>query len=126
MENMMKKSLYSGIGILFGVLYSATQVYATNETPVDTFWSNSWTLKTTLESDDLGTAVQNYVIYIMTFLYLIAVLYALWGWFNILTAGGDEEKVKKGKTILIQGWIGLLVIWLSGAIVTWIISMLAA
>jgi hypothetical protein len=61
----------------------------------------------------------------MTFLYLIAVLYALWGGFQILTAGGDDDKVSKGKTILIQGATGLFVIWISGTIIKFVLSVLA-
>ena len=34
----------------------------------------------------------------------------------------DEEKVKKGKTILIQAGIGLVVIFLANSIVSWIIN----
>ena len=62
----------------------------------------------------------------MTFLYLVAVLYALWGGFLILTAGGEDDKVTKGKTILIQWGIWLLVIWLAGTIVKWILSVLVS
>lgn len=62
----------------------------------------------------------------MTFLYLIAVMYALWGGFQILTAGGDDKKVSAGKTILIQAGLGLLVIWLSGTIISWVLSVLVA
>jgi len=53
---------------------------------------------------------------------ILNVVFALWGGFNILTAGGDEEKVKKGKTILIQAAIGLVVIFLASSIVQWIVS----
>lgn len=67
--------------------------------------------------------VENIVAVLVGFLYLLAVLYAMWGGFNILTAGGDEEKVKKGKTILIQGGLGLLVIFLASSIVRWIINI---
>lgn len=67
--------------------------------------------------------IENIVAVLVGFLYLLAVLYAMWGGFNILTAGGDEEKVKKGKTILIQGGLGLLVIFLASSIVRWIINI---
>jgi len=60
----------------------------------------------------------------MVFLAIIAVLYLLWGGFQILTAGGDEEKVTKGKTIIIQAGIGLLVIFLANSIVQWILGLI--
>lgn len=77
-------------------------------------------LKGSGESAD--SAVQSLITNAIGFLYLVAVVYALWGGFNILTAGGDEEKVKKGKTILIQAVIGLVVIWLASSIINFIVT----
>ena len=59
--------------------------------------------------------------YFIGLLYFIALLFALYGGFMILTAGGDEEKVKKGKTTLIQAVIGLAVIFLASQVVRWVI-----
>jgi hypothetical protein len=67
-------------------------------------------------------AIQTIISRAVTFLYILALVYALYGGFNIMTAGGDEEKVKKGKTILIQAGIGLVVIFLANSIVSWIIN----
>lgn len=77
-------------------------------------------LKGSGESAD--NAVQSLITNAIGFLYLVAVVFALWGGFNILTAGGDEEKVKKGKTILIQAVIGLVVIWLASSIINFIVT----
>lgn len=66
--------------------------------------------------------VQGYIANVLGFLYLIAVLYGLWGGFNILTAGGDEEKVKTGKTVIINSLIWLVVIFLVGTIVELVIN----
>jgi hypothetical protein len=60
----------------------------------------------------------------MMFLALAAVLYGLWGGFNILTAGWDDNKVKAGKTILINAWIWLVIIFLVYSVVTWLIGIL--
>lgn len=123
MENMIKKSLYTGAGLVFGGLYSVKSALAA--TSDSTFGTDkASTTAGQLEDQTLSEAIQTYINYIMTFLYLIAVMYALWGGFNILTAGGNEEKVKKGKTILIQGALGLLVIWLAGTIVSWVLGLL--
>ena len=77
-------------------------------------------LKGSAEGAD--SAIQVLIANAITFLYLVAVVFALWGGFNILTAGGDEEKVKKGKTILIQAAIGLVVIFLASSIVNWVVT----
>lgn len=92
-----------------------------------TFWTDKRQIVTgQIEDRTLDQSIQFYVNYLMTFLYLIAVLYALWGWFLILTAAWDEKKVKKWKTILIQWAIWLLVIWLSWTIIKWVLSVLVA
>lgn len=66
--------------------------------------------------------IQGYIENALTFLYLVAVVYGIWGGFNILTAGGDEDKVKTGKTVIIQALIGIVVIFLAGTIVEWLVS----
>jgi uncharacterized membrane protein YwzB len=58
------------------------------------------------------------------FITIIAVLYIIWAGFQILTAGGDEEKVKKGRTTVIQVVIGIIVIWLAYTIVNLIVNSL--
>lgn len=73
-------------------------------------------------ADTADVTVQNLVSKAMVFLGIIAVLYGLWGGFNILTAGGDDDKVKKGKTILIQAGIGLVVIFLANSIVQFVLN----
>jgi hypothetical protein len=52
-------------------------------------------------------AINNIIGNLMMFLAFLAVAYGIWGGFQIITAGGEEEKVKKGRTILIQVAIGL-------------------
>lgn len=61
--------------------------------------------------------IQTLITRAMIFLALIAVCYGLYGGFLMLTAGGEEDKVKKGKTILIQVALGLIVIFLANSIV---------
>ena len=61
--------------------------------------------------------------YVIGLLYFVAVAFALYGGFQILTAGWDEEKVKGGKTTLINAVIGLVVIFLASQIVSWIVGL---
>lgn len=68
--------------------------------------------------------IQRWIVTLMTFLALAAIIYWLWWGFNILTAWGDEEKVSKWKTIIINAGIWLVVIFLAGSIVRWIITIL--
>jgi hypothetical protein len=77
-------------------------------------------------SDNLETGVQSIIAFITNLLYLITVAYALYGGFLILTSGGDEEKVKQGKKILMYGAMGLLVIFLASSIVSFILRLIQA
>jgi len=112
MKNIVKSSLAIG-AVAYANVASAIDFGAGN---VDAG------IKGTADSADV--AIQTLLTNLFRFLYLIAVLYAIWGGFNILTAGGDEEKVKKGKTILIQAILGLVVIFLASSIIEWVVGAL--
>lgn len=121
--NTITKTSYTIAGVVLGSLAHLNAFAG----PTNTFGvTKAGTTANTLENRTLPEAIQFYVNYLMTFLYLIAVLYALWGGFLILTAWGDDDKVSKGKTILIQWGIWLLVIWLAWTVVKWILSIFAA
>ena len=60
--------------------------------------------------------------YILGFLGLVAIAFAMYGGFQILTAGWDDEKVKKGKTTLINALLGIFVILISYTLVNWLID----
>ena len=112
----MKKSLYA---IAWVALMTLNQVNAAiNPGTV----SNQW-IVTTWRADEV---VQRYIANILWFLYLIAVLYWLWGGFNILTAGWDEDKVKTWKTIIINALLWIVVIFLVGTIVELLIKAILA
>jgi Type IV secretion system pilin len=73
-------------------------------------------------TEGADTAVQGLVKNAMAFLAIVGVLYGIYGGFLMVTAGGDEEKVKKGRTILIQVAIGLVVIFLANSVVQFILD----
>lgn len=76
------------------------------------------------KSTDLPTIIQNYVNYFIGFSALIAVICGIYGGFIYLTAGGNDEQVKKAKTIFKQVAIGLVVIFLAFSVVNFVISSL--
>lgn len=62
-------------------------------------------------------AVQGIIQTLLTYLGLVAVCYALYGGFLMLTSGESDDKVKKGKTVLFNAALGILVIFLAYSIV---------
>ncbi len=76
-------------------------------------------------ADKADAAIQNLISTALTFLAILAVVYGIYGGFLIMTAGGEEEKVKKGRTIILQVVIGLIVIYLANSIVAWVLGILA-
>ena len=111
---MLKKALFSALGV---VLIAQNEIA---KAAIDYGINNvNGNVKGTDNTADV--AIQNLIATASKFLALLAVLYLLWGGFNILTAGGEEDKVKKGKTIIIHACIGLGVIFLSWSIINWLI-----
>jgi hypothetical protein len=86
----------------------------------------TWGVDARLEgrTDDLPTAIQSLMSYATNFLYLIAVGFALYGGFQILTAGGEDDKVKSGKKILINAVLGLFVIFIAASVIKFVVKAL--
>jgi len=63
--------------------------------------------------------------FLMTLLVPVATIMALWGGFQMLTAGGDEAKFKKGRQTLTYAAIGAIVVLVSGGLVDVITSFLS-
>lgn len=55
---------------------------------------------------------------------LIAVVYVLWAGFRILTGGSDEKAMEQGKKMIINVVIGIVIMWLAYAIVSWVVTAL--
>lgn len=121
MKSVIKKSLYSFVWLALMWINFANAA-------IDFEWDDSqgWAVDAGLKwsDNDLATVINNWISYLTNFLYLIAIIMMLYGWFNILTAGWDEEKVKKWKTILIQAVTWLIVVFIANSIVTWVITAL--
>lgn len=71
-------------------------------------------------STSAATAFANIILALLGLITLVAVAYVLYAGFQILTAGGDEEKVKSGRKTIINVLIGIVVMWLA----YWIVSLI--
>ena len=73
---------------------------------------------------DPYAAVTKVITQLLTLVTIVAVAYCLWAGFQIMTAGGDEEKVKSGRKTIINVPIGIVVMWLAYFIVKFVLQAL--
>ena len=71
---------------------------------------------------DIMTTLSSILDYLLGFLAFVATAFAIYGGFQILTAGWDEERVKKWKTTLINALIGVFVIVVAWTLVSWVLT----
>ena len=64
------------------------------------------------------------VLYFLSFMTIIAVIYVIYAGFQILISAGNDENLKKSKNTIIYVAVWLILMWLAYAIVTWIIGLL--
>lgn len=81
-------------------------------------------IMTGLTNKPLSEYAQDVVLYFLSFISIIAVIYIIYAGFQILIGGGDEEKMKKAKNIILYVIVGIIVMWLAYAIVEWIMKLL--
>ncbi len=68
----------------------------------------------------LSRAVQDIIIYFLTFLSLIAVIYVMWAGAQMLLFPASEESSEKTKKIIVSVIVGIAIIWFAW----WIVSTL--
>lgn len=61
---------------------------------------------------------------ILGFLSIIAILGVLYGGFQIMTAGGNEDKTTSGKAAVVAGVVGLAIIFTAWAITAFVVRSL--
>ena len=113
MKNIVKTAGYSLVALTSVATTFAAPDYGEGDVKRDFGGSQGTDIKTTLS---------NILTYILSFLSIIAIGFAIYWGFQILTAGWDEEKVKKGKTTLINALIGIFVIMMAWSIVGWLLT----
>ena len=79
---------------------------------------------TGLGTKDLREGIMNVIQILLGFLGIIAIVIVLYGGFVWLTSAGNEEKVSQAKQIITAGIIGLVIIFVSYAIATFVINQL--
>ena len=114
MKNIIKTTAYSAVA-LSSVAFAWALDFG--ETKAKEFaWDGGWGGMTLMQM------ISNILTFILTFTWIIAVVFAVYGGFKIMTAAWDEDKVKKGKTTLINSLIGIFVVLIAYTLVGWIFT----
>jgi hypothetical protein len=77
---------------------------------------------TLMPAGNIVLMIINILNYILTFLGVVFLLLIIYGGFTWMTAAGNEEKVKKGKSILQTAVVGLVIIVLARVIALFVIQ----
>lgn len=136
---MNYKNIFKWIFFFFLFFFSLVQVFT------DNLFIDDWTLpycdndecsyKKGLEvvkpmidntetNQTLLEYVQSVIIYLLSFLSIIAVVYIIYAWFKIMIWWWNEETLKKSRTNILHVVIWIVIIWLAYSIVTFIINIL--
>jgi len=89
-------------------------------------WTLQWQITNIENNRTFSQYSQDIIQYLLWFITLIAFIYIIYAWFNILTWVWDEEKAKKTKSIIIYVIIWMILIWLAYPIAIFIINVLNA
>ena len=79
---------------------------------------------TGLGTKDIREGIMTVIQYLLGFLGIIAIIIILYGGFVWLTSAGNEEKVGQAKKIITAGVVGLVIIFVSYAIASFVVSQL--
>jgi type IV secretory pathway VirB2 component (pilin) len=76
------------------------------------------------QTTDLKGSIASIINIILGFLGIVAVIIILAGGFKWMTAGGNEDKVAEARQMIIQGIIGLVIIFAAWAIASFVLTSL--
>ncbi len=118
------------LAIAFGALAGFTDLLDPVAASADTL-STDDLLPTTFSDEtglsvdtDLESTIGKLIKVVLGFLGIVCVLIVLWGGFEWMTAGGNDDKVRDAKKRLIAGVIGMAIIFSAYAITSFVIGEL--
>ncbi len=136
---MTYKSIIRNI-VLLGIIFFSFQQAFSESIFSDTWklpycnWSEcgyqSWVKKvrdlvTSAETRmTLSEYIQKVIVYLLTFISIVWVIFIIYAWFSILIWWWNDEAEKKSRKTIIQVIIWIIIIWLAYSIVDFIIWIL--
>lgn len=134
------KNIFKSIILALVLSITSLQVSAgifddnTWEIPYCPSWENCWyeawvtqvkdVLTDVEKTKTLSEYIQDVLIYLLTFVTIVAVIYIIYAWFKVLTSNWNEDSLKKSKNTILYVAIWIIIMWLAYPIVKWIIDVL--
>ena len=94
--------------------------------PPDLDFGTGYLANSSLPSSDVRTVAINLINILLSMLGIIFLLVVLYGGLLWMTAGGNDDQAAKGRKIIGNGIIGLIVIFVAFAITTFVFNILVA
>lgn len=117
------KKIIAGLAAASGFL-GALPAFAQDELDVLVNQGLNYATKAGLGTKDVREVIFLIINVILGFLSIIAVVGIFFGGFQMMIAGGDEEKAGNGKKAIVAGVIGLVVIFSAWAIAAFVVRSL--
>lgn len=137
---MIYKDIMKKIVLVFLLFFSLQLVVVSDNNIIDT-WKlpyctnnecgyQSWVSNVKNMVDNVETWVslsqyiQNVIIYLLTFLSIVAVIYIIYAWFRILVWGWNDDAMKNARKTILHVVIWIIIIWLAYSIVAFVLNIL--
>ena len=104
--------------LIFSVIFSLTLAYGVQAETIK--------LSNPLKTTSVSVLIGNVIDAVLGIVGSLALVMFIYGGFTWMTASGNEQSVTKGKNILMWAAVGLAVIFLSYALVKFIIKAIGA
>lgn len=133
-KNILKVLLIGVLAIIIPYVFADDNIFSdTWELPYcdnNDCWYQSWVKKVKWMIDNAETSktlseyIQDVVVYLLTFISIIAVIYIIYAWFRILIWWWNDESVKNSRKTILNVAIWIVIIWLAFSLVSFFLEVL--
>lgn len=107
---------------LVGIFFVANKVLAGDETPTNLKLINPLHTKKASEFVPIPELIGDVVRNLLAVVGVLSLLYFILGGYYFLTSAGNQEKVKKGQSILTWASVGIVLAFASYSIITFVLK----
>ncbi len=117
---------FAASALMLGANYAHAQALGADEFFGSAGSGSDFAAEAGLGEADLTTTIAQIIRVALGFLGIIAVVIILMGGFKWMTAGGNDDKVKDAKKLIISGIIGLVIVLSAYAIAQFVITQITS